>query len=126
MKTAITLCQIPEALNGPFVFHLPLGQAFPLAAALGYDAVELFMPGPDAVPAAELRTLAAAHHLAIAAVGTGAGWKTTTPVIKTKTVNTTNGYAFLFNDMGFVRDSSVKTVEGCDQYNPSRPVPAGS
>ncbi len=54
------------------------------------------------------------------------GWKTTTPVIKTKTVNTTNGYAFLFNDMGFVRDPSVKTVEGCDQYNPSRPVPAGS
>lgn len=74
MKTAITLSQVPEALHGPFVFHLPLGQAFPLAAALGYDAVELFLPGPDAVPAAELRSLAAAHHLAIAAVGTGAGW----------------------------------------------------
>jgi hypothetical protein len=53
------------------------------------------------------------------------GWKTTTPVIKTKTVNTANGFAFLFNDMGFVRDASVKTVEGCDQYNPSRPVPPG-
>ena len=54
------------------------------------------------------------------------GWKTTTPVIKTKTVNTTNGFAFLYNDMGFVRDASVKTVEGCDQYNPSRPVPPGT
>ncbi|MEO6062790.1 MAG: hypothetical protein ABIQ99_12705 [Thermoflexales bacterium] len=54
------------------------------------------------------------------------GWKTTTPVIKTKTVNTTNGFAFLYNDMGFVRDPSVKTVDGCDQYNPSRPVPPGA
>ncbi len=54
------------------------------------------------------------------------GWKTTTPVIKTKTVNTTNGFAFLYNDMGFVRDASVKTVDGCDQYNPSRPVPPGT
>jgi hypothetical protein len=53
------------------------------------------------------------------------GWRTTTPVIKAKTVDTKNGFAYLFNDIGFVRDASVKTVEGCDQYNPSRPVPPG-
>ena len=53
------------------------------------------------------------------------GWKTTTPVLKTKTVSTANGLAYLYNDMGFVRDASVKTVDGCDQYNPSRPVPPG-
>jgi hypothetical protein len=53
------------------------------------------------------------------------GWRTTTPVIKAKTVDTKNGFAYLYNDIGFVRDASVKTVEGCDQYNPSRPVPPG-
>ena len=47
-------------------------------------------------------------------------------MVKTKTVEAKQCLAFLFNDMGFVRDPSVKTVEGCDQYNPSRPVPAGS
>ena len=49
--------------------------------------------------------------------------RTTTPVIKKKTVDTKNGFAFPLNDMGFVRDASVKTVEGCDQYSPSRPMP---
>ena len=44
------------------------------AAALGYDAVEVFPPAPDAVNAAELRRLLDDHGLKLAAVGTGAGW----------------------------------------------------
>ncbi len=73
IKTAITLSQVPEALAGPFVLRTPLPEAFATAAAIGFDAVELFLPGPDFVSVDEVKSLAAAHGLAIAAVGTGAG-----------------------------------------------------
>jgi len=73
LKTAVTLSQVPEALGGPFVLRTPLPEAFATAAALGFDAVELFLPGPDFVTVGELKLLAARHGLAIAAVGTGAG-----------------------------------------------------
>jgi sugar phosphate isomerase/epimerase len=74
MKSAITLCQVPEAAAGPFVLRTPLPEAFATAAAIGFDAVELFLPGPDFISVAEVKSLAASHGLAIAAVGTGAGW----------------------------------------------------
>ncbi|MES2923467.1 MAG: sugar phosphate isomerase/epimerase family protein [Verrucomicrobiota bacterium] len=73
MKSAITLSQVPEAVGGPFVLRTPLPEAFATAAAIGFDAVELFLPGPDFISVAEVKSLAAAHDLAIAAVGTGAG-----------------------------------------------------
>lgn len=73
MKTAITLSQVPEALAGPFVLRSPLPEAFSTAAAMGFDAVELFLPGPDFISVAEVKALAALHDLSIAAVGTGAG-----------------------------------------------------
>jgi len=72
IKTAVTLCQVPEA-GGPFVFHTPLPEAFAKAAELGFDAVELFLPGPYFVSAEQVESLAAIHGLRIAAVGTGAG-----------------------------------------------------
>lgn len=74
MKSAITLCQVPEAIAGPFVFRSPLPEAFAAAAAMGFDAVELFLPGPDFISTDEVKSLADEHGLAIAAVGTGAGW----------------------------------------------------
>lgn len=74
MKTAITLSQVPEASGGPFVLRTPLPEAFATAAAIGFDAVELFLPGPDFIAVAEVKSLAAKHGLKIAAVGTGAGW----------------------------------------------------
>ena len=73
MKSAITICQVPEALEGPFVLRTPLPEAFATAAAIGFDAVELFLPGPDFVSTDEVKSLAAANGLSIAAVGTGAG-----------------------------------------------------
>lgn len=73
MKSAITLCQVPEAAGGPFVLRTPLPEAFATAAVIGFDAVELFLPGPDFIPVAEVKSLADRHGLAIAAVGTGAG-----------------------------------------------------
>lgn len=73
MRTAVTLCQVPEAAAGPFVFHGPLDEGFRLAKDAGFDDVELFLPGPDAVAVEEILNLCKAHGLGIAAVGTGAG-----------------------------------------------------
>ena len=73
MKSAVTLCDVAEAAAGPFVFHGPLANGFAKAAAHGFDAVELFLPGPAAYPVRDILDLAERHHLAIAAVGTGAG-----------------------------------------------------
>ncbi len=74
MKSAITISLVTEAKGGPFVFWDDLPAACRQAAELGYDAVELFAPGPDAVPQTELATLLKDHALNLAAVGTGAGW----------------------------------------------------
>lgn len=84
MKSAVTLCQVPEAISGPFVLRNPLPEAFAMASGLGFDAVELFLPGPDFVTVDEILALAAKHRLDIAAVGTGAGmlrhgWSVTDP-----------------------------------------------
>jgi len=74
MKSAITISLVSEARGGPFVFWDDLPGACRQAAELGYDAVEIFAPGPDAVSPAELTGLLKSHQLSLAAVGTGAGW----------------------------------------------------
>lgn len=73
MRTAVTLCQVPEAAAGPFVFHQSLDEGFALAKESGFDDVELFLPGPDFVTVEKIKALCATHGLGIAAVGTGAG-----------------------------------------------------
>jgi sugar phosphate isomerase/epimerase len=73
MRTAVTLCRVPEAAAGPFVFHDDLETSFQKAAATGFDAVELFLPGPDEVPVAEIQSLCEKHSLTVSTVGTGAG-----------------------------------------------------
>lgn len=74
MKSAVTISLVPEARGGPFVYWDDLAAGCRAAAALGFDAVEVFPPGPDAVDAAALRELLDETGLALAAVGTGAGW----------------------------------------------------
>jgi len=83
MKSAVTICLVPEAREGPFVFHASLhglagldglDAACRTAAELGYDAVEIFPESAEAFPVAVIRRLLAEHGLALAAVGTGAGW----------------------------------------------------
>jgi sugar phosphate isomerase/epimerase len=73
MKTAVTICRVPEMAAGPFVFHDELDVAFAKAAACGYDAVELFFGGPDEVPVETIRALCEQFGLGVAAVGSGAG-----------------------------------------------------
>ncbi len=74
MRSAITICLVPEAKAGPFVFHGGLADGCARAAELGFDAVEIFPPGVDAPELVELPALIARHKLKVAAVGTGAGW----------------------------------------------------
>ena len=73
MRSAVTLCHVPEAAAGPFVFHGPCEHGFEQAAAFGFDAVELFLPGPAAMEIAAIKALQQKHGLDIAAVGSGAG-----------------------------------------------------
>ncbi len=74
MRSAITVSLVPEAKGGPFVFHAGLADGCAQAAALGYDAVEIFPPSAAALDANALKALLAQHRLRVAAVGTGAGW----------------------------------------------------
>ena len=79
MQSAITICLVPEARQGPFVFHVGdepagLAAACRTAAELGFDGVEVFPESAAAFPRVELRRLLADHGLRLAAVGTGAGW----------------------------------------------------
>ena len=79
MKSAVTICLVPEARQGPFVLHTSaagegLAAACRTAAELGFDAVEIFPESAEAFPVAELSRLLAEHGLTVAAVGTGAGW----------------------------------------------------
>jgi sugar phosphate isomerase/epimerase len=74
IKSCVTISLVKEARGGPFVFWDDLAGSCRKAAALGYDAVEVFPPAPDAVNPAELRRLLDDHGLKLAAVGTGAGW----------------------------------------------------
>ncbi len=72
-QSAVTVSLVEEARGGPFVYWEGLEHAFKRASALGYDAVEIFAPGPDAVDRNELRGLIAKNKVSVAAVGTGAG-----------------------------------------------------
>ncbi len=74
IRSAVTVSLVDEARGGPFVFWDDLGVACVQAQKLGFDAIEVFPPGPEAVDPARLRILLNDHGLALAAVGTGAGW----------------------------------------------------
>jgi len=79
MKSAVTICLVPEARQGPFVFHCDpsasgLQESCRTAAELGFHGVEVFPESAEAFPREELKQALATHHLSLAAVGTGAGW----------------------------------------------------
>lgn len=73
IKSAVTISIVEEARKGPFVFHEDVAAGCRHAAELGFDAVELFAPSPEAITALPLKDLLAEHSLSLAAVGTGAG-----------------------------------------------------
>lgn len=74
MKSAVTVSLVKEARGGPFVYHDGPADAAANAAALGFDAIEIFPPNAGALNADEINALVKQHGLAVAAVGTGGGW----------------------------------------------------
>ena len=74
IRSSVTVSLVPEVRGGPFVFWDDLPGGVPEGAGVGFDAVEVFPPAADAVDVPALRTLLQDHGLALAAVGTGAGW----------------------------------------------------
>src|SRR4051812_20850897 len=75
IRSSVTVSLIPELRGAaPFVFWDDLPGACRKAAALGFDAVEIFPPSADALDVGWVRALLKDHGLALAAVGTGAGW----------------------------------------------------
>jgi sugar phosphate isomerase/epimerase len=79
MKSAVTVCLVPEARQGPFVFHgssaaEALAAGCRGAADFGFDAVEVFPTGGEQLADRGLAQQLADHRLALAAVGSGAGW----------------------------------------------------
>jgi sugar phosphate isomerase/epimerase len=73
IRSSITVSLVPEARGGPFVFWDDLPGAARRAKEYGFDAIEVFPPGPEAIDAKAMRTPLDDHGLALAAVGTGAG-----------------------------------------------------
>jgi sugar phosphate isomerase/epimerase len=74
MRSAITVSLLPETKSGPFVFSNGLADAFGHAAELGFDAVEIFPRSGSEIDVIEVSALSRRHGLAVAAIGTGAGW----------------------------------------------------
>ncbi len=74
IRSSVTISLVPEARGGPFVFWDDLAAGISKAKQLGFDAVEVFPPGPDALEVEDVRALLNDSGLALAAVGTGAGW----------------------------------------------------
>ncbi|ADB15624.1 Xylose isomerase domain protein TIM barrel [Pirellula staleyi DSM 6068] len=74
IRSAVTVSLVAEAQGGPFVFWYDLQAAAAQASRLGFDAIEIFPPGPEAIPAHAVTQLTSGLDLAVAAVGTGAGW----------------------------------------------------
>jgi sugar phosphate isomerase/epimerase len=74
IHSAVTVSLVPEVRGGPFVFWDDLPAACRTAKELGFDAVEIFAPGPDALDRNLIRKVLGDSGLSLAAVGTGAGW----------------------------------------------------
>lgn len=74
IRSAITVCLVPESRSGPFVFHDGLEAGLTQVKEHGFDAVEIFPPHADDLDGLALRNQLRAHGLQLAAMGTGAGW----------------------------------------------------
>jgi sugar phosphate isomerase/epimerase len=74
IRSAVTISLVPEARGGPFVYWDGLERGIRSAAEAGFDAVEIFPPGPEVFEGEQVANLLARYNLRLAAVGTGAGW----------------------------------------------------
>ena len=74
IRSSVTVSLVEEARGGPFVYWNGWEAAAKAAKNLGFDAIEIFTSGPDAVDRQSLQKVLQDLDLKLAAVGTGAGW----------------------------------------------------
>jgi sugar phosphate isomerase/epimerase len=74
IRSSVTVSLVPEVRGGPFIFWDDLPSACRQARSLGFDGIEIFPPTPQALDLNQVRRLLDDNGLALAAVGTGAGW----------------------------------------------------
>ena len=74
MKAAVTISLVAEAAGGPFVFWHDVELACRASADLGFAGLEVFPPSSTGLIDANVAGLTKEFGLAVAAVGTGAGW----------------------------------------------------
>lgn len=74
IRSCVTISLVPQARGGPFVFWDDLEAGCRKARQLGFDAVEVFPPGPLGFDPQKLLGWLSETGLNLAAVGTGAGW----------------------------------------------------
>lgn len=74
IKTAITSAIVPQARQGPFVFHDDLPGSITKATKLGFDAIEIFPPAASALNIRDLKKMTSDAGIKVAAIGTGAGF----------------------------------------------------
>ena len=74
IKSSITISLVPESKGGPFVLWQDLAASCRKAAALGFDAVEVFAPNARTIKKEVLQDILARNNLKLAALGTGAGF----------------------------------------------------
>ena len=73
IKSCVTISLVPSISSGPWIYWDNLEVSIPKAKKAGFDAVELFTIGPDAVEPHMLNKLLEDNDIKLAAVGTGAG-----------------------------------------------------
>lgn len=73
VKSSVTVCLFPEGKGGPFILWDDLPAALEQAAALGFDAVELFPPDPGALDPSGLGDLLTRYRLEVSTVGSASG-----------------------------------------------------
>ena len=73
IKSAVTIALVSQIKTGPWIFWDNLEESMGKAAALGFDAIELFTASGNAISTDVLKKLLGKYKLQLAAVGTGAG-----------------------------------------------------
>ncbi len=74
MHSSVTVCLVPEARGGPFVFWDDLAESCKQAANLGFDAIELYPSSPESIDVAGLRRVLSDNRLQLSALASGAGF----------------------------------------------------
>jgi sugar phosphate isomerase/epimerase len=110
IKSAATIALVPQIKTGPWIFWENLEESMSKAAALGFDAVELFTESANSIKPERLKILLDQFNLKLAAVGTGAG-----KVIQGLT---------LTDASGIVRKNAIAFIQGMMEFGAEFGAPA--